>query len=272
MINNEPVEVGSPLAFGTRSTVYASAIGTVLKVPNRDTPSSWMKAEAAYCDAATAAGVAAPRVLNSVMIDGVLAVQFERIAGLSLWDNVGADPTKAREAGVTLAQIQVGLRTVPVPIVFPETRSRLLAKLHNAKGPLGPLFEPAMNLLDSLGRLDARFALNHGDLHPKNVLLAESGPVLVDWFDASRGPWIADVARTSLLLDTGLGADNPSPGWLADLAQSYASHIAQDPWFDDAVFRRWRVVCAAARMAEGLQLDFTRDLLRRELDALPEWK
>ena len=40
----------------------------------------------------------------------------------------------------------------------------------------------------------------HGDLHPLNVLLPASGPVVIDWSNASRGPAGADVADAWLLL------------------------------------------------------------------------
>ena len=50
--------------------------------------------------------------------------------------------------------------------------------------------------------------LCHGDLHPSNVILTRDGPVIVDWFDASRGDPVADVARSSLML-LGDGANPP---------------------------------------------------------------
>jgi aminoglycoside phosphotransferase (APT) family kinase protein len=50
--------------------------------------------------------------------------------------------------------------------------------------------------------------LCHGDLHPSNVILGSDGPMIVDWFDASRGDPIADVARSSVTL-LGDGANPP---------------------------------------------------------------
>jgi aminoglycoside phosphotransferase (APT) family kinase protein len=45
-------------------------------------------------------------------------------------------------------------------------------------------------------------ALLHMDLHPGNVILSASGPVLIDWQGAVAGPAAADVAHTWLLIRT----------------------------------------------------------------------
>lgn len=54
--------------------------------------------------------------------------------------------------------------------------------------------------------LQARFGdeetLLHLDLHPGNVLLAERGPVVIDWANAARGDGAADLAQTWMLLAT----------------------------------------------------------------------
>src|SRR5258706_247313 len=47
----------------------------------------------------------------------------------------------------------------------------------------------ALGILDTMSDGDR---LAHGDLHPGNVLLAEPGPVLIDWADATRGDAVAD--------------------------------------------------------------------------------
>jgi len=42
--------------------------------------------------------------------------------------------------------------------------------------------------------------LLHLDLHPENVILTAEGPVVIDWANAARGPPLADVAHTWLVL------------------------------------------------------------------------
>ncbi len=43
-------------------------------------------------------------------------------------------------------------------------------------------------------------SLLHLDLHPENVLLSPSGPVIIDWTNAARGPAAADVADAWLVI------------------------------------------------------------------------
>jgi streptomycin 6-kinase len=49
-------------------------------------------------------------------------------------------------------------------------------------------------------------ALLHLDLHPENVILSPSGPVLVDWTNARRGEPALDVAMTWVVAATSGGA------------------------------------------------------------------
>jgi streptomycin 6-kinase len=49
-------------------------------------------------------------------------------------------------------------------------------------------------------------ALLHLDLHPENVILSPSGPVLVDWTNARRGEPALDVAMTWVIAATSGGA------------------------------------------------------------------
>jgi aminoglycoside phosphotransferase (APT) family kinase protein len=43
-------------------------------------------------------------------------------------------------------------------------------------------------------------SLLHLDLHPDNVILGPRGPVVIDWPNAARGPFSADVAHTWIVM------------------------------------------------------------------------
>ena len=42
--------------------------------------------------------------------------------------------------------------------------------------------------------------LLHRDLHPQNVILTADGPRIIDWEGAARGPAVADVAMTWVIV------------------------------------------------------------------------
>jgi aminoglycoside phosphotransferase (APT) family kinase protein len=110
--------------------------------------------------------------------------------------------------------------------------------------------------------------LCHGDLHPSNIILSDHGPVVVDWFDASRGDPIADVARTCLTL-VGDGAAGPRhlPGsnerTLAALTEAYLARVSGPLGVDDRSLARWQAIEAVARIAEGVPRDTLLEIWRR---------
>jgi hypothetical protein len=79
------------------------------------------------------------------------------------------DPAGGSAHGRTLAELHGRLDRVPAPPGLPT-----------------PTGQP--------GRL------LHGDLHPGNVLLPDTGPVLIDWTNAASGPSAYDTATTWLIL------------------------------------------------------------------------
>jgi aminoglycoside phosphotransferase (APT) family kinase protein len=70
--------------------------------------------------------------------------------------------------------------------------ARMLADLHDRLHVI-----PAP---DWVRVVDAGDRLIHLDLHPMNVMITESGPVVIDWSNAARGQALTDVATTVVLL------------------------------------------------------------------------
>lgn len=88
--------------------------------------------------------------------------------------------------------------------------------------------------------------VNHFDLHPLNVLLGPTGPVVIDWPNARRGNPATDVALTWLLVGAG---EIPGGGLMAKIAGAFRSS------FLNAFLKH-----------------FDLDEVRAELEATVEWK
>jgi Phosphotransferase enzyme family len=253
------MNLGSAIAAGTRSTVHRYGRNMVAKVPLATTPDSWIQYEALYTAAVRAAGAPAAKVIDVITIDGRKVGLYERIVGRSMWDDIVAAPRLAADYGRQLADVHLSIIALAAPLTVPHQRDRLAGKIRRAASMTD------LELTSAMAQLPAGHAgtrLCHGDLHPANVLMAESGPVVIDWFDACRGLAVADVARSSLLLGAG-GAttdsvphlDGSTDGVLCELHGSYLSVMLDQLGCSPAEFEAWRRIEAAARLSEGLAPD-----------------
>jgi Phosphotransferase enzyme family len=96
-------------------------------------------------------------------------ILIERIAGPTMLDDLVRRPWRIGGHAATLAHLHRRLHAIPAPRWLPA--------------PLGE-----------------GTALLHLDLHPDNVMLSPSGPLVIDWPNVARGPGPADVAHTWLVL------------------------------------------------------------------------
>jgi aminoglycoside phosphotransferase (APT) family kinase protein len=246
--------LGEVVARGTRSTVHAYGRGAVVKVPVPSTPEGWIAYEARYAEAARAAGAPAPRLLGLETIEGRTASVWKRVEGPSMWQLAVDRPDQSAPLGRLLADIQQALFALVPPVTLPRQRDRLVSKIRRTAATADPSFARALALLPPPTNTPR---LCHGDLHPSNVLLARDGPMLVDWFDASRGDPIADIARSSLvLLSDGTNPPEHLPGadpaTLGALTDAYLGRLREHLEIDDDLLACWQAVSAVARMAEGV--------------------
>ena len=91
---------------------------------------------------------------------------LDRVEGETMADDLIADPTGERLEGA----------------------GRLLADLHSRLHQIPPL-------------VAHRGTVVHLDLHPQNVIMAEGGPVVIDWTNATDGPPELDLAMTWVILE-----------------------------------------------------------------------
>jgi aminoglycoside phosphotransferase (APT) family kinase protein len=246
--------LGEVVARGTRSWIHAYGHGAVAKVPRASTPTGWIYAEAEYAEAARAVGAPVPRLLGIEHINGRAASVWERVEGTPMWQFVVDQPKLSGDLGRLLADIQCALFELVPPVTLPAQRDRLAAKIRRSAATVDASLARALDLLP-VPASPPRVC--HGDLHPSNVILSRQGPVIVDWFDASRGDPIADVARTSMTL-LGDGGSGPRhlPGsdgrTLVALTKAYRSRLQERLELGDDLVARWEAIQAVARMAEGL--------------------
>ena len=111
--------------------------------------------------------------------------------------------------------------------------------------------------LERLDQLPDDDALCHGDYHPDNVLMTQTGPIIIDWGSASSGHPLADVAQTELLLQVGEPPSSAPSRWLLASArtlvrQAYIRrYLRLRPASADEI-AAWRLPIAVARLGERI--------------------
>ena len=90
--------------------------------------------------------------------------------------------------------------------------ARVLAELHRRLHALPPM--PGLETPFGEPR-----SLLHLDLHPRNVLMASRGPVVIDWANAANGPGQADVALVYVIGKTSPVGGPPIAGRLLRLGR-----------------------------------------------------
>ena len=262
---------GELVARGTRSSIRAYGRGAVVKVPHRSTPDDWIEWEAQYADDARAVGAPVPGLLGMERLSGRAASVWERIEGSSMWQRVVDRPEESPQLGRMLADVQCTLLELVPPVTLPRQRDRLVTKIRLSAAGVDASLIRALELIPATVGPPR---LCHGDLHPSNVILSERGPVIVDWFDASRGDPVADVARTSMtLLSDGAAPPRHLPGsdtqTLAALTSAYLVHLRTRLEFGDATLAGWQAIQAVARLAEGVPPEPLLQVWRRFAQADP---
>jgi tRNA A-37 threonylcarbamoyl transferase component Bud32 len=157
------MEAGPLLASGRDGDIYEYGPGLVLR---RAKNGRVIEGEARTIEYARDHGYPVPRI-HEVRAGGTEIV-MERIEGPMMMDAMTRRPWMMGRYARTLADLHDRLHVIPAP--------------------------------DWLPRVDDGDRLVHLDLHPMNVMMTQSGPIVIDWPNAARGTALIDVAVTFVLL------------------------------------------------------------------------
>jgi len=248
------MNLGEPIATGRTAEIYPWRDGMVLKLFH-----TWMSADAVYYEAriaraVCAAGVAAPQVGEIVKVEGRLGLEYERLPEKSMGDALAAKPWLLIKLARQLAELHVAMHEVEAAPGLPTQHDRLGYKIRAAKDLPDTLKDAA---LQALAEAPEGHQLCHGDFHPWNVLITAAGPCTIDWTDAMSGAPLADVARTTTVLEGVAHMEITMSRWekiaLSWYARAYLRHYFMLRPDDKAEYRRWRLIAAAGRMSEDIR-------------------
>jgi uncharacterized protein (TIGR02172 family) len=198
MENMRVHEKGRLIGRGTTAEVYEWGKDRVLKLFYERLSDTWINNEIRIGNAVFEAGVPAPAVLDTVVVNGRRGAIFERIPGQSMMRMVGLEPWKLFSYSKTMAGFHYkihkchsdGLQSQKEKLEFAINRSADL---------LGSRTKRILEYLYSLPDGDS---VCHGDFHFDNVLVCKNRLVAIDWTNAYYGNPLGDVARTCLMMNS----------------------------------------------------------------------
>jgi aminoglycoside phosphotransferase (APT) family kinase protein len=209
--------------------------------------------ETSVAAALVAAGVPAPAYLGPVDVGGRRGLVFERVQGVSMLETVGRQPWRTVSLALLLAELHAAVHRGTADLE--PQRDFLRRHIGRAAVP-ETVRERALAAVD---RLPVGDRVCHGDFHPDNVVLTATGPVVLDWANATLGAPVGDVARTLLLFRDGALPDEvPAPKRalfqaIRRLAAAvYLRRYARLTGLRTEELSPWRLPLVVARLAENV--------------------
>lgn len=240
------------IAHGGTAEVYSLGSDKIVKLYHKGYPSNEAKAEAEKADFAYRQKLPTPKVIDVVSIMDRQGIIFERCSGITIGEHIRKHPEEQESMAKVIANLQAQIHRCFGGGLTP-TDERMQNKLDFASHINCTV---KIELKKALSKQPKSNSLCHGDFHPENILLTKDGPMIIDWVEATKGPAVADFARTYLLIST----SSPSSGTKAELYREAKnkflsvykeSYLKRNPIAESDI-ETWIPLVAGARLSEKM--------------------
>ncbi|MFV0633006.1 phosphotransferase family protein [Demequina sp.] len=184
---------GTEIARGATAVVSRGAPGTVVKTLLPGFPTIILSLEATAMQAAHAAGLPVPALLEARLEADPPCLVMSYAEGTELADLVPALGPVA--VGEILADVQHQVRGVSGPDAMVTVHDYVGSSIGRA--PIGEQWREAA--VAELRALPDGQTLCHFDRHPRNILW-DGQPTIIDWNNGVQGHPAADVSRTRIVV------------------------------------------------------------------------
>ncbi len=192
--------LGPFIGRGYIAEVFGYGEGRVLKLLFDEHGAEAAEREAHITSAAVEAGLPAPKIWETLTVNGRPGIVMDRIEGESMLEWGTVFPWRIYTGAKMMARMHADMHS-KTSEQMPDLRDKLRNGVENAEEVSEEVRERALERLAGLPDGDA---ICHGDFHPDNIMMSKSGPVIIDWSDGVVGHPPADVARTVVLVESGV--------------------------------------------------------------------
>jgi uncharacterized protein (TIGR02172 family) len=244
---------GPPLAQGRTAHIYVWLPGTILKLFHDWCSPSMVEHELRNAELISDLGLATPKVHGKVELEGRLGIIFEQVQGPTLLDLIESNPHRFPSHARLLADLHLQIHSKSSPVLG-SRKQHLIRTIEQLESLPDGVQARALKQLNDLPEGQT---VTHGDFHPDNVIMGADGPMIIDWPDAQASHPLADVARTSLLLQIG-EPEGKVLGLLIKLLRGRFLKIYQRAYFAGSNFSQqemesWWLPTLLLRVSEGIE-------------------
>ncbi len=190
---------GDLLGMGNTANVYQWGNTEAIKIFHDQERSRYEASkEAKNAEIINNLNLRAPRFCGTLEYEGKQCLLYERINGPTMLMQIAPTISSISYYAKQLAQLQVEIHQVKVGIQ-PNLKTELSSKIFSYE----IISEGEKQVIkEILEHLPESNTLCHYDFHPGNIILSSEGPIIIDWLNALVGHEAADVARTSMMLQS----------------------------------------------------------------------
>jgi tRNA A-37 threonylcarbamoyl transferase component Bud32 len=241
------LEIGPPIATGATADIHEWRNGQVLKLYRGGVPRAVGTREARITRALYEAGVRVPAVGELIEVNGRLGLPMEKLSGPTLASRL-EDSESGTRAGSVAAEVHVAMHALTEGSL---QTMRVQFRWVIERGSLST--QQKERVLSAMEALPDGDRICHGDFHAGNILMTESGPVVIDCPIAHRGNPRADVAQTCVAMTEWLyvGLPERQRRAIECFIEAYEwRYFELSPEGRDEVVA-WKPIVAAVRMSSG---------------------
>jgi tRNA A-37 threonylcarbamoyl transferase component Bud32 len=236
-----------------RSDIVECDEGLVIKLYSSGVPREEVEEEIRLTRIARDQGILAPVILDLVQDTNRWGYSYEKVNGSTYMDLIADKGADIESLAFSFAFLHrtINARTEER---LPSMKARLIDSIRD--GAISEeLKEEACRAVD---RLPEGRWFCHGDFHPGNVIVTDRGDRVLDWVDSASGHFLADVARTLILLEVWLplkfdemGIEVPAENIMLFRDHYRASYLELSGENGD-VLDKWLLPIAVARLCRAV--------------------
>ena len=223
----------------------------IVKLFHKGVPRARAEEEAHLTQLARSVGLESPFVAGVVEENGRYGIVFDKVIGPNYLEWMKRTPAAWNKLARFFAYEHHEMHMHHL-LELPSLKDRLRAVISTGEELPSSTRNKALSALDRLPEGDH---VCHGNFTPQNIIISLDGPVVMDWSAMSRGHYLGDVARSSLLIDLDSARETNDDSFdriKRLLSGAYVTEYMKICGMGDDALEAWMLPVAVGRLLEDV--------------------